>query len=152
MPRNAQWRALQLYGRSFYQVRKESGFSEWGFLANLPRNISSDSLHDAVIETPFQWQVLAIAYFSGSNGSLMRGWCEVTSQQAFKARGHALVAVMGEALQAAKNQGDQQDLYESALIIRPFTRQRVKIEPILQRYQDTLSLTDEEVRAYSYAW
>lgn len=151
MPRNARMRALQLYGRSFYQVRKESGFSEWGFLSKLPLGIDPEYLHDAVIEAPLRWQVLSIAYFRDGE-ALSRGWCEVITRDAFQARGQALVSVMEEALLSAKGLGSHEQWYDSALIIKPYARHVTYMEPLLKKYLTALGLTDFEVKQYLHGW
>ncbi|MGP9633709.1 hypothetical protein ACT3R7_11650 [Halomonas sp. AOP43-A1-21] len=152
MRRDSERRALRLYGRSFYQVRKESGFREWGFMANLPREIGPHVLYDAVIATPLRWQILGIAYFDDGSGTLERAWCEVTTQEPLVAQGDQLVPCFEEALNGAKECGDSGFLYESALIVRPFKSQHAGVEPVLSRYKKRLGLSHEEVRQYSHGW
>lgn len=149
MLNDARWRALNLYGRSFYQVRKGNEVSVWGFMATLPRKIYPENLYNAVITTPFRWQVLGIAYFSDGEKELERGWFDVVTRLPIAAQGAGLVPYLTKALDGAHAQGDSRYLYDSALVLRPYTRQRPSIKPVLRRHAKLLSLTEREIERFS---
>lgn len=142
---NAQWRALHLYGRSFYQVRKEADSDLWGFMATLPQGVHRDALYNAVIATPFRWQVLGLAYFGTGAHDVRRAWCDVVTRNAIKAQREGLVPYMTKALDGARAQGKDSELLASVLVMRPYTRQRPSMRPVLQRHADILCLRQVDI-------
>lgn len=140
-------RELALYGRSYYEVRRASGFETWGFLAPLPFYISRSGLHDELIRHPFRWQVLAIVYFRDDAGEEYREWCEITTGQGLVSQGPGLVPFMERALTLARDSGNHNHEYDKAIVLRPMSSQRPSMVPVLERLQSELGLEDWEISA-----
>jgi hypothetical protein len=109
----------------------------------------SDFLYNAVISMPFRWQVLGIAYFDDGEEMQTIGWFEVVTCAPVTAQGAALVPYLNQALIGAQEAGDRRYLRDSALILRPLTRQRPSIKTVLQRHAKLLTLTERDIERFS---
>lgn len=149
MPMKPARRLARIYGRHFYQVRRTSGVKNQGFLAFVPPDFDQDALYNAVIATPMRWRLLAIAYYRRPDGSLYRGWCETTTDQAFTAQGQALVPLLESTLDGAKHAAeDEGTLYDCAVVLRAFMKGCPCMKPVLRLHRDCLDLREQEIRCF----
>jgi len=139
-------RTTNRYARTFYEVRRQSGFLHWGFSVPLPLDVSRDDLHDMTICVPMQWSVLAIAYFRNPDGGKeYLDSVEIRTDQAFTAVGQGIVPFLEAAMEAAEARGNPNHLVDRVTIMKPWAKGSPGMAPILYRHQHDLDLTDQAI-------
>lgn len=137
---------VQTYGSHFYMLRMESGLQTSGFLVPVPPHLSRDALYNDIIASSFRWHLQAIAYYRLENGDARRGWCDLATNQAFRAQGQELVPYMKHVTDGARiEHAGLGQPYDMALIMRAFSKGKPSMKPILKRHALVLNLTDNEI-------